>query len=422
MKKNNILFALLFLASCSGGGGGGMEVPLNSPPVITNSSSSYSVLENQNFAFTLQGSDPDGDTVSFNIFAGEDQNSFAINDSNQVIFLTNPDFENPTDSNNDNVFEVSIRAFDGSSYSSGYDFNITVLDDESDNGDGVVTPNCSEQTPDTSYCTLSWESRSREFYIVTPENFSIDQNLPLLISLHGGDDYADANMEYTGFKTIKDENNVVLMFPQGTVAEGKGSTGWYAGGDCTALEVCDLSFIEALIDFSVNDLGINPEMVYVSGFSNGAFMAYTLACFLSNKVAAFAPVAGSLSPEDYDSCNPQRPVPIIHIHGVNDSQIPVQGNDYVTPVQLVFNYWSSFNECSSTSVIDGDDNNGDGYGWYSDVSSGCQQGVSINYTYLENFDHYWPSSNADKGGGSDINGATFIWDFLSKYDINGLRN
>ena len=163
-------------------------------------------------------------------------------------------------------------------------------------------------------------------------------------------------------------------------------------------------------------------MVYVSGFSNGAFMAYTLACFLSNKVAAFAPVAGSLSPEDYDSCNPQRPVPIIHIHGVNDSQIPVQGNDYVTPVQLVFNYWSSFNECSSTSVIDGDDNNGDGYGWYSDVSSGCQQGVSINYTYLENFDHYWPSSNADKGGGSDINGATFIWDFLSKYDINGLRN
>ena len=55
------------------------------------------------------------------------------------------------------------------------------------------------------------------------------------------------------------------MFPQGTVAEGKGSTGWYAGGDCTALEVCDLSFIEALIDFSVNDLGIKPEMVKDSG-------------------------------------------------------------------------------------------------------------------------------------------------------------
>ena len=128
MRKNKILFLLLFLASCGGGGGGGMEVPLNSPPVITNGSSSYSVLENQNFAFTLQGSDPDGDTVSFDIFAGQDQNSFAINDSNQVIFLTNPDFENPTDSNNDNVFEVSIRAFDGSSYSSGYDFNITVLD------------------------------------------------------------------------------------------------------------------------------------------------------------------------------------------------------------------------------------------------------------------------------------------------------
>ena len=38
-----------------------------------------------------------------------------------------------------------------------------------------------------------------------------------------------------------------------------------------------------------------------------------MACFLSNKVAAVAPVSGSLSPEDYDSCDPQRPMPVIHV-------------------------------------------------------------------------------------------------------------
>ena len=29
-------------------------------------------------------------------------------------------------------------------------------------------------------------------------------------------------MEYTGFTQINDQNNFVLIFPQGTVAEGKG--------------------------------------------------------------------------------------------------------------------------------------------------------------------------------------------------------
>ena len=51
-------------------------------------------------------------------------------------------------------------------------------------------------------------------------------------------------MQYTGFLDIIDEKGFVAIFPQGTIAEGKGDTGWYAGGDCSGLEVCDLSFIE----------------------------------------------------------------------------------------------------------------------------------------------------------------------------------
>ena len=149
-------------------------------------------------------------------------------------------------------------------------------------------------------------------------------------------------------------------------------------------------------------------------------MAYTTACFLSNKVAAVAPVSGSLSPEDYESCNPQRPLSIIHIHGINDSSIPIQGNDYITPLQLVSAFWSSFNSCNENIIVDGEDLNNDGYSWYSEISTNCQNGVSVNFTYLENFDHSWPTSNPEKGYSADIDGATFIWEFLSLYDTNGL--
>ena len=421
MKKAYLFLFTFLISSCGGGGSGGSEeIPQNSPPTITNSVNTINVLENQTLAFTLQASDPDGDNISFEITGGADQSVFTINNLDQVLFLSPPDFENPSDADIDNSYGVSIRAFDGSLYSSVYDFTVNVTNDESDDGSDNSSAICTEQSETTSFCTIDWDSLEREFYVVFPDGFSMDQTYPLIISLHGGADYADANMEYTGFTQINDQNNFVLIFPQGTVAAGKGDTGWYSGGDCSSIEVCDISFIERLIDYSLEELAIDPNRVYVSGFSNGAFMAYTTACFLSDKVAAVAPVSGSLSPEDYESCDPQRPLPIIHIHGIDDSSIPVQGSDYVTPLLAVKNYWSSYNSCSENITIDGEDSNGDGFSWYSEISTSCQDGVDVNFTYLENFDHNWPSSDSDKGGGADIDGATFIWEFLSLYDISGL--
>ena len=417
MKNYILSIFILSLVSCGGGGGdNSAEVIQNNPPSITNSSLNIVVEENQELAFIIEASDPDGDNIAFEV-SGPDENSFFINDR-QVLFLSLPDFENPSDVNQDNLFEISIKAFDGSLYSQNYEFTISITDDETDNSSAT----CNQETASTSYCTISSDNLEREFYVVFPASFALEKTYPLIISLHGGGDYADANMEYTGFKKINDENDLVLIFPQGTIAQDKGDTGWFAGGDCSGLEVCDISFIEKLIDFSIEELSIDSDRVYVSGFSNGAFMAYTTACFLSNKVAAVAPVSGSLSPDDYESCSPERPMSIIHLHGLNDSAIPVQGSDYITPLQLVSNYWSSFNSCSESIIIDGDDLNGDGYSWYSEISTNCQEGVSLNFTYLENFGHSWPTSESDKGGGADIEGASFIWEFLSLYDINGLIN
>ena len=77
----------------------------------------------------MQASDPDGDSITFQITGGSDQSSFTINNSGQVLFLSSPDYENPSDANFDNSYEVVIRAFDGSLYSSNYDFivNITMM-------------------------------------------------------------------------------------------------------------------------------------------------------------------------------------------------------------------------------------------------------------------------------------------------------
>ena len=422
MKKLYITLAVI-LYSCGGGGGSSSEpnVIQNSPPSINNNTFTYEAIENQTQAFAINASDPDNDVIVYQINGGEDEDLFAVDSNGQVSFLTAPDFENPIDQNQDNSYEVSLRVYDGELYSSSIIFIVNVTNDENDDANNS-SPSCNNQSQEILFCEMIWEEINREFYIVNPSNLNSDNQLPLLISLHGGADYADANMQYTGFLDIINEKGFVAIFPQGTVAAGKGDTGWYAGGDCTNLEVCDLSFIERLIDYSIEDLNIDENRVYVSGFSNGAFMVYTLACFLSNRVAAFAPVSGSMSPDDYQICNPQRPIPVIHIHGTSDDSIPIQGNDYVTPLQQVSSYLSSLNNCSQNSIINGEDTNEDGYAWYSEISSNCNQGVIVNFTYLENFGHSWPSTESGKGGGADIDGASFIWEFLSTYDINGSIN
>ena len=422
MKKLYITLTVI-LYSCGGGGGSSSEpnVIQNSPPSINNNTFTYEAIENQTQAFAINASDPDNDVIVYQINGGEDEDLFAVDSNGQVSFLTAPDFENPIDQNQDNSYEVSLRVYDGELYSSSIIFIVNVTNDENDDANNS-SPSCNNQSQEILFCEMVWEEINREFYIVNPSNLNSDNQLPLLISLHGGADYADANMQYTGFLDIINEKGFVAIFPQGTVAAGKGDTGWYAGGDCTNLEVCDLSFIERLIDYSIEDLNIDENRVYVSGFSNGAFMVYTLACFLSNRIAAFAPVSGSMSPDDYQICNPQRPIPVIHIHGTSDDSIPIQGNDYVTPLQQVSSYLSSLNNCSQNSIINGEDTNEDGYAWYSEISSNCNQGVIVNFTYLENFGHSWPSTESGKGGGADIDGASFIWEFLSTYDINGSIN
>ena len=170
MQKILYFFTIFFISSC-GGGGGSQEISQNSQPIITNNIFTYDVLENQNLAFTIEASDPDSDSISFQISGGADQKLFFVSNSGQVSFLSSPDFENPSDDNLDNSYEISIRAFDGSLYSASYNFTVNVTNDVSDDGDDNSSATCSEQSESTSYCTISWDNLEREFYVVFPEEF-----------------------------------------------------------------------------------------------------------------------------------------------------------------------------------------------------------------------------------------------------------
>ncbi|MGB1807628.1 MAG: thrombospondin type 3 repeat-containing protein [Porticoccaceae bacterium] len=62
---------------------------------------------------SLAATDIDGDQLIWSIEGGVDSGLFSINARGELKFITAPDYENPTDTNIDNIYQVSINVSDG---------------------------------------------------------------------------------------------------------------------------------------------------------------------------------------------------------------------------------------------------------------------------------------------------------------------
>ena len=136
---------------------------------------------------------------------------------------------------------------------------------------------------------------------------------PVVVDLHGYSEGADIHAIFSALGPYGAEHGFVTLTPQGT-------------GDPVrwdiALDSPDVRFIEDLLEETARSVCIDPARVYVTGLSNGAMMASSIACALADRVAAVAPVAGI---QDPDGCDPSRPVPVLAIHGTDDTFVTYDG-------------------------------------------------------------------------------------------------
>ena len=85
----------------------------NDPPVFNGLESSYSVEENTVEVVTVSASDPDGNAITFSL-SGEDADDFNITTGGVLSFAATSDYENPSDDNTNNVYEINVVISDGS--------------------------------------------------------------------------------------------------------------------------------------------------------------------------------------------------------------------------------------------------------------------------------------------------------------------
>ena len=285
-----------------------------------------------------------------------------------------------------------------------------------DSNEDASTQSCSPYQSNigsgsTFTCLIEHDNIIRQFYIYLGSSYV--SNSPVLFSLHGYTSRGLWNMNYTGFQSIADQNGFLVIYPQGTLLPLTGQTHWNVGGWTTGSTTDDVGFINEVIEFLDDEYSIDKSRIYSTGMSNGGYMSYKLACDLSSKIAAIVSVTGSMTPETLDGCSPTHATSIAQIHGLQDSVVNYYGSLWSEPIEEVIDYWSNFNNCSETpETIEITGSNGGGI---HDIYSNCDNQTNVELFLMTNMGHDWP--NFDN---HDLQASTTVWDFLSKYDINGL--
>lgn len=251
----------------------------------------------------------------------------------------------------------------------------------------------------------------REYALYVPNSYTGTFAVPLVINFHGFGGNVREYMNYADMRPVAEADTFILVYPQGSYLDG--SSHWNPcppGGDNKS-SADDFGFIEDMIKEISTHYNIDMKRIYAVGYSNGGMMAYGLANYKSELIAAVASVSGTM----LDCIGPtSHPMPVLDLHGTSDDVIPYNGNSYYNSVQSVLGYWIDFNNTNKIPIVSVDSSGGMTIEHY--VYDQGDNGVSVEHYKYIGGRHVWFTTPYRGKTTSEL-----IWDFLSRYDINGLR-
>ena len=253
---------------------------------------------------------------------------------------------------------------------------------------------------------------TRDFVYYTPSSWTTNQELPLLVVMHGLTQTGNGIMNITGFNSIAEDNNFIVCYPDGI------NNSFNANMNITVSSADDFGFLEALVTYFETNFSTNQYKRYLCGFSTGGFMSHKMACESSLCFAAIATVSGNMSDTVYNNCFPSFSTSILHIHGTSDPVVSYNGSaSSGVSVDASIEKWQSHLGCSLTPQITPmpDNNLFDFSNPEKHVYLGCNS--SLELIKIIGGGHQWPGIPTLIGGLGNINmdfySPEIIWEFLN---------
>jgi len=209
---------------------------------------------------------------------------------------------------------------------------------------------------------------------------------PLLVLLHasGESPFLMASESHAGELAARE--GVIVALP---TAHGRRWDGMVSPGDSITPST-DATYLLGLMDQLAAELPVDHGRVFVAGFSIGAVMSERMACQFADRVSAVALNAGA---PWSDACSPARPVPILVMHGTDDSTFRI------ALASQVVDRWRVADRCSGDPVVT----------QLSDIATSelndqCADAVEVQYVRYEGAGHRWFA---------DPDATAVMWDFFA---------
>jgi polyhydroxybutyrate depolymerase len=280
----------------------------------------------------------------------------------------------------------------------------------------VLTLLCKSQTGIFTYDSIYSDGLYRKFRLYVPNIYNSSNAVPLILNLHGYTSNSAQQQAYANFMPIADTANFIVVSPDGTAPLG--SPFWNAGFLSTGVN--DVQFLSNLIDSIKANYNINLNRVYSCGMSNGGIMSYYLACNLPYRITAIASVTGTML-KAWSNCVPNRPFPIMQIHGTADATVPYVGNSTFEAIDSVVKKWQVYNLCSPASITYSVPNINlfDNSTAVRYVYSNGLNNTSVELFKVTNGSHSWPGgAPVIANTNQDFSASIEIWRFFRQYQLN----
>ncbi len=265
---------------------------------------------------------------------------------------------------------------------------------------------------------MIFEEMERCWLTHIPTDYFVGNDHPLIINLHGYTGNKNALYNYSHFDVIAEENNVVVVYPQGY--QDSWNAGWCCG-EARDEGINDIGFILKLIEYINSNLSIDETRIYASGHSNGCAMTHKLANEASEVFAAVGCMALYLL-EDPDPT--YTPVPLIEVHGLLDQIIPY-GASY--PSSLYFDQSLDGEEGAIQNIIDWGEMNGCEGGTLPTIFEenfdysimgydNCDEGADVQLVTLNFAAHSpYPANSYFIDNPTNVNTVQIVWEFLNRF-------
>ena len=275
--------------------------------------------------------------------------------------------------------------------------------------------------------TVEVAGQQREYLVHVPKCPVPETGWPVVLVFHSFGMDARKIASFTGMNGKADQAGFVAVYPQGT---GSGivrvfNAGVVKGQLAEALPD-DVAMVSQLLEELASVVRIDPRRVYATGMSNGAMMCYRLAAELPERIAAIAPVAGTMGK---DLAAPNRPVPVMHFHGTADQVVPFDGppaetsdSFFFKSVEDTIRFWVEVNQCLPTpSVRDEPDASDDGTRVQRIAYQSAAGETRVVLFKIERGGHTWPGRKPPPlilgKSTHDVSANDLMWEFFQQHRL-----